>query len=914
MSDEVIEGFYEGKALERILKKAELEKIEAELGEHKSIASAAYNQTQRKMQETQEKLKELNDDFYSTKNKLDKLRDGARIELDPKEIRDVNQDVKDVVKLYFAEKPEDEVQVHVHFHSTEEGNQGLSTDATFTVPTRANFSSLAVQVAKYWGLDSGEIFFLDRDGRVVPDEMHIQDVVIPEQPAEFMVSEWQYRVTVVRCGTLLHVEDPNATDETLNDFTFSQNELQKELDEDRAHLGIKVSGMAGDEKLKIPSLLELKAIGEKKLRRMRFDVLCRTIEVAIFLVIFMLFLVQFDADNKWLHSMQRIQLAIDDEFNEPFESPRGPLTCGRDADQRCPGTGRRLNFSEIHEPAEFKDWVITRMRDTVGDEGALQARGLYLIGDVMVRTYDYDDPCPPPAPPAPPEPKVAHWLNDPNLSANWSVPFNGSDAFGNDTCVYAQDGYCDYPCGGGPEFGPCDVGCALGCACEYKSDCSDCGDCTPAPTPAPVIEWVGGVNGTNVTRHWTPPPDVEDLAAAAEQQFQEEYCKCNPVAMQIFRVTQKAPKCVDPRITNIMQVIAQQFLTGQAFSIFDGKVSAYADGQLSYLRMNASAEAAEAEWFAENPLEKSTVRAVRMMTLVYAASVEGLIAVSVTMETTAGGMIIPSINLQIIDLRRMPTEDVILYGVLVTLSAVIFIMEVRRYLCPENEDEAERPSIWWIVHFSVPLMIAGAFGIKKASAGQNIESMLFELITEKRNMDHMGSLFSYAYYDFYWIITMVVTLFLLNALFFRYALSYFQQLKVLTTTVTRLFMFLVCVIVLTVLVMGCFAFILYAMFNSVSPFYRTPTRAMLAAVSFSHGSFAEHADLMENFHGSWLALMLVAWLFLGIIFKNVTVAIFASFLRDWMLRCNYQYHPFWAHKSQATYNPYEIKERKKFGT
>ena len=47
-------------------------------------------------------------------------------------------------------------------------------------------------------------------------------------------------------------------------------------------------------------------------------------------------------------------------FNEPFESPRGPLTCGRDADERCPGTGRRLNFSEIHEPAEFKDWVRRR--------------------------------------------------------------------------------------------------------------------------------------------------------------------------------------------------------------------------------------------------------------------------------------------------------------------------------------------------------------------------------------------------------------------------------------------------------------------------------------------------------------------------------------------------------------------------
>ena len=39
------------------------------------------------------------------------------------------------------------------------------------------------------------------------------------------------------------------------------------------------------------------------------------------------------------------------------------------------------------------------------------------------------------------------------------------------------------------------------------------------------------------------------------------YCKCNPVAMQIFRVTQKAPKCVDPRITNIMQVRSSGFVT-----------------------------------------------------------------------------------------------------------------------------------------------------------------------------------------------------------------------------------------------------------------------------------------------------------------------------------------------------------------
>merc|ERR1719355_313924 len=133
-------------------------------------------------------------------------------------------------------------------------------------------------------------------------------------------------------------------------------------------------------------------------------------------------------------------------MNSPFESPDG--------------SGRYINLTEIHEPWEFSDWVRGTLWDAAKDEGGLQDRGLYVIGDIMTRTYTYETDCTVPPPPAVPQ-KPEAWLNGSNLS-NYTHPVN---ATGDDSCVgpsgdaYTNDGSCDVPCGG--ETGLCDVGCVL---------------------------------------------------------------------------------------------------------------------------------------------------------------------------------------------------------------------------------------------------------------------------------------------------------------------------------------------------------------------------------------------------------------------------------------------------------------------
>lgn len=430
------------------------------------------------------------------------------------------------------------------------------------------------------------------------------------------------------------------------------------------------------------------------------------------------------------------------------------------------------------------------------------------------------------------------------------------------------------------------------------------------PAPAVVAAPVG--NGTNGTAAaGTEGSFTGTAAAAAQAEFYATYCTCGATAQGVFQNTSLAPACIKPADSHIFSVMARQWLAGEAFGVFAGKVSAYSDGDQMYLSVFTQDEEVYYAGLAHEPLLQPNVRALRLMTLVYAAAVEGLVAVSVTVESTAGGMLIPGVNLQIIDLRAMSEFEVLLYGLLISLSLVIFLMELRRYTCPENEDEAERPSVWWLIHFVVPVLISIAFYVRKTATGTEIETLLHSLITKRRSPEDMETLFRYANYDFYWIITMIVTLLTFNLLFFRYVLFY-KALSIVNSTVGRLALYLLITWILAGVVIGCFAFILYIMFSTISDEYRTPTRALLGAISMAHGSFTHHASLMENYHGSWLALVFVCWVFLTIVFKNLAVAIFVSFGRDLMLRYHSAYHPMWASRAdQSTFNPYHVEDRRK---
>merc|ERR1719409_2472856 len=83
--------------------------------------------------------------------------------------------------------PEETRSVHVTFLTGEEvgselhvGREGAgSRDATFIVTLSQTVQSLAVQAAKYWGLDPEKVFFLDRDGRIVQGKVALSDIILP---------------------------------------------------------------------------------------------------------------------------------------------------------------------------------------------------------------------------------------------------------------------------------------------------------------------------------------------------------------------------------------------------------------------------------------------------------------------------------------------------------------------------------------------------------------------------------------------------------------------------------------------------------------------------------------------------------------------------------------------------------------
>jgi len=837
--EDVIEGFYDGKALDRILKLSELQTILLQVTEQQGVANKNNNDAMAAIKKTQDELKVINDDYQDLSSQLAELREGVKIELDAKDLRVVNDTVKETIREFFEDKPEDFVNIHVHFHTDpNEQRHGMSTDATFTVEVDSQFSSLAVQVSKYWGLDYGEIFFLDRDGRVVPDEMKIKDVVIPEEPAKEMISHWQYRVTVVRCGTEISVEDPTAVDESMRDFTFKVEELQEELDEHRKKLNIQVSGTAGEDKLRIPSLLELNRRAASKYRRIRFDQMCRSLELICFVACYFVFAYYTVSPNDpWTNNMRQIKLAVHDRLEVPFASG-----------------SRTLSFSEIRQPAEFMQWFETPLREMTMSDGIFEENGIYMLGDVLSRTYTYERPCPP----AP-------------------APAGG--------VVEAED---------------------VNATNSTNSS--------------------NGTNGSNVTT--TPAPG----AAAAPDPFaqlKKEYCTCGDVALQTYNFsgradidepqsqTYTAPKCVPVPAATLTRVLQERFQLGtrehDGFGMFRGKAAIYDEGETHFFPLGNSSgiawQAAIAAW--GNPLEQETVRAVRTSLLLYAAAVNGVLVTSVTVESTTGGLLIPSVDIGIVDLRPMDNNEVFAYAFLISTTLLIFFMELRRWGCPENTVEKETPNMWWVLHMTVPALVVVMFIIRRIMTGAQVGEILHRLIfpATRAELESFQALYRYSSYQFYWVITTLVTLLLLNTLFFRYTIFFFRQNNTLMTAIVRLSHYLGILALLVLTTICCLGVVFYAMFKSVSPRYRTPTMSLMAALSFAFGSFGDHELVSQQYNEAWLIIMILCWFLLTIVFKNLAVAVFCSFLREYMLRENYQYHPYWSQQNPETYNPHEQIKR-----
>ena len=96
--------------------------------------------------------------------------------------------------------------------------------------------------------------------------------------------------------------------------------------------------------------------------------------------------------------------------------------------------------------------------------------------------------------------------------------------------------------------------------------------------------------------------------------------------------------------------------------------------------------------------------------------------------------------------------------------------------------------MWWVLHMTVPALVVVMFIIRRIMTGAQVGEILHRLIfpATRAELESFQALYRYSSYQFYWVITTLVTLLLLNTLFFRYTIFFFRQNNTLMTAIVRL--------------------------------------------------------------------------------------------------------------------------------
>lgn len=390
---EAIEGLYQKKAggapepIERILSKADLQEIQKTIKQQGADLNREVGAKTQEIQKTTEQLTQYNDDYVKAHDKLEKMKAGQQVRLTGDQEKVIRDMTNKAVDEFMERKPNDPSQmktVRVHFFTGSENDGGSamggegagSRDANFQVQLDQRIKILSTQAAKYWGLDPFKVFFLDRDGRVVPDDMMVSDIILPadyNQKQTHMIKGRDYILTLVRAETVITKEDPNEPKgEKWADFTFKREWVEAELLRHRIERGDQTGDIQKIDASQIPSLYDLIRLGHEKKRRRQWDTRCRLFEVFVFVSVLILFHFLLTPEDSWTYNMRLIAKGLEQDlvkFN-PGEC-RNPYA---------------HDFSDISVPGEYYDWVYGPLRRSVLNNSLLSMRNLFVLA-VHARRY-----------------------------------------------------------------------------------------------------------------------------------------------------------------------------------------------------------------------------------------------------------------------------------------------------------------------------------------------------------------------------------------------------------------------------------------------------------------------------------------------------------------------------------------------
>lgn len=379
--DETVEGLYNKKPIDRILNQQELQDIKKTIKQQDVVLNNKLGVVNQDIQRTTELLTKYNEDYVKEHEQLEKLKSGQQVRLTGDEEKKIRDMTMNAVQEFMEPKPKQPdtmktVRVHFYTGSSEEGAQtGMggegagSRDANFQVQLDQKIKVLSTQAAKYWGLDPFKVFFLDRDGRVVPENMEVSDIILPPDAGSkptHMIKGRDYILTLVRAETVITKEDPNEPKgEKWQDFMFNQEKLEEDLLRHRIERGDAAAQLQKIDASQIPSLYELINKGIEKKRKRQWDTRCRLFEVFVFMSVLILFHFLLTPEDTWTYNMRLIADSIDRDFVQ-FK----PGEC------RNPNTA---TFRDITVPSEYYDWVYGPLQRSVLNNSDLEKRNLYVL-------------------------------------------------------------------------------------------------------------------------------------------------------------------------------------------------------------------------------------------------------------------------------------------------------------------------------------------------------------------------------------------------------------------------------------------------------------------------------------------------------------------------------------------------------
>jgi len=824
----------------------------------------------------------LQEDYLAKKRDFDQLKSKHSVELSTQQQGRINKVVKDTLQDFVSLrewKDSESIDVDVRFFPGEEraginlhvGGEGAgSLHARFKVRLDEEVKMLAEQAAKYWGLDSNAVFFLDRDDRIVPDKMQLKEIVLPPpyepeaQPepaagasssstslvphAGAQVSEFgkklmypvlqkrNYTLTMVRGGTVLDKEDlSRPKGEQMDDFTFEKGKLDDELQNMRKSLGDTDALPEPVNIDDIPSLYSLLDKGRIRKAQKMWDKWSRAIEM---FTLFLCALLFFLTLNSFMVKPRNfpLRLHLISRFMEDTYL---------DLDA----------FRNIKMASEYYDYIGgPLMRSTVLPN--MNASNLYTVGAVGFQFKGVASDLS----------SLTFCGDESHLAAVAASIGNSSNSSNTSRRLAFDDNSSNISNASEPNRA----------RLRFLQSNDSNATSVAAPTPEPTC--------TPEAFSRCPSYRSVNILEYAESRG-EHYPNCEYQAR-------------NDKILSWIESLA----ASSTFSYMVGQMTTYTGGTEVLINMTTEEDylASVAE-FQASMLEQDDV--ARMFVLyVYSPSMHAFIVYQLLVESTLSGGVLPSVQKHIVNLNSPTDQWYVLWTMVILLAFLMLLMELRRitgwpkYLsreAPEDRGGCTSITFWVLLLLVIPM---GILSIRIA-----VHTKTEDHFASNSSLLEDNQLTEESKHLVYEILTVaqsqktleMVVLFIFVLVFWECAIHFMPQLGSVHEMVLKIRKPLMSGILLIICAFFVFEFFMLALFSSRLHQCSSIWRAITTLLAMAMGGLPNWVEFYHVSPEGLVFLVGVFVLFIPRVLNKVSIAMFVSFQREMDLYEHHTYHRFW---------------------